>query len=254
MWQEIKERLPLFATVEEQGRRRIAIWEGQDLAVCHRHHSHLASVYPFDLTTEMDGTERASVDNAIEHWLRMGMGAWSEWCFPWAALIEARMGMREAPRVLLQIWKEVFVNEGLATVYLPRFHGVTAHRYPDIDLPKESHEVMQLEGTAAGATALLEMLVHTHGGVCKVFPATPSVWTDASFSGVPQPGGFRVCATRSDGATQSVAVVSERGGTLVLDVPDQQAMLLFRKQSQSSVDLPVELRLEPGEKIRLERG
>jgi alpha-L-fucosidase 2 len=251
IWQEIRARLPRFATFEADGRERIAIWEGQDLAVCHRHHSHLACIYPFDLTGAMSEAEKEVVANSIEHWLRMGMGAWSEWCFPWAAMIEARMGMREAPLLLLQIWKEVFVNEGLTTVYLPRFHGVSAHRYHDIDKPKETHEIMQLEGTCAAATTIVEMLVHTHGGVTKVFPATPSSWAEASFSDVPQPGGFRVSAVRREGKTQAVEVTSLRGGTLVLDVPDRASMMLQRGQERERVALPLELYLSPGEGVSL---
>jgi alpha-L-fucosidase 2 len=251
IWREIKARLPHFATFEENGRKRIAIWEGQDLAVCHRHHSHLASIYPFDLTAEMRAEEQEIVAHSIEHWLKMGMGTWSEWCFPWAAIIEARMGLREAPRVLLEIWKEVFINEGLTTVYLPRFHGITAHRYVDIDLPKDTHEIMQLEGTAAGATAIFEMLIHTHGGITKVFPATPSAWADVSFGDVPQPGGFKVSATRSGGQTQHVRVASLRGGRLTLDVVDRATMSLCRGGTIEAVTFPLQLDLAAGETLEL---
>lgn len=251
IWLEIKSRLPRFATFGSEGKARIAIWEGQDLAVCHRHHSHLACIYPFDLVAEMSTSEKETVANSIEHWLRLGMGTWSEWCFPWAAIIEARMGMREAPMLLLQIWKEIFVNEGLSTVYLPRFHGFTAHRYPDIDKPKETHEIMQLEGTAAAATAIFEMLVHTRGGVTVVFPATPPSWADASFRGVPQPGGLVVSATRRDGVTENVQVTSLRGGRCVLDVPDQVSMTLQRGDQRERVSFPLELCLESGEVLSL---
>ncbi|MFN2228468.1 MAG: glycosyl hydrolase family 95 catalytic domain-containing protein [Anaerolineae bacterium] len=252
IWEQIEARLPRFATFGAQGSERIAIWEGQDLSVCHRHHSHLASIYPFDLTGDMSAWEKDVIANSIEHWLRMGMGAWSEWCMPWAAIIEARTGMREAPLLLLEIWSKVFVNEGMTTVYLPRFHGFTAHRYRDIDKPKETNEIMQLEGTCAGATAIYEMLVHTHGGVTKVFPATPSSWLEASFEDVPQPGGFRVSAVRREGQTQSVRVRSLRGGTLVLDVPDRASMTLRRGPQIVRSTFPLELRLRPGEVISLE--
>jgi len=254
IWKAIKARLPLFATVGESGEQeRIAIWEGQDLAVCHRHHSHLASVYPFDLTGEMTERELEVVANAIAHWLRMGMGAWSEWCFPWAALIEARMGMSEGPYALLKIWRDVFINEGMATVYLPRFHGVTAHRYSDIDKLKETHEIMQLEGTAAGATALFEMLVHTHGGVTRVFPATPQAWVDVAFRRVPQPGGFLISASRRGGTTASVEVTSLRGGRLSLDVHDQEHMTLARGKATEAVGFPLDVELEAGECVRLRK-
>ena len=40
---------------------------------------------------------QAVVDNSINHWISMGMGEWSEWCFPWAAIIQARMGSSRLP-------------------------------------------------------------------------------------------------------------------------------------------------------------
>jgi hypothetical protein len=251
-WLEIRKRTPRFCTVEgPDGRERIGIWEGQDLAVCHRHHSHLGSIYPFDILHEMDETEREKIDNGIEHWLHMGMGAWSEWCYPWAAMIEARMGMVEAPLVLLNIWRSVFINESMTTVYLPRFHGVSGHRYKDIDVPREKNEIMQFEGTAAGATAIVEMLVHTQGGVTKIFPATPAAWKDVKFGGLPQPGGLQVYAERKDGRTAWVVARANRAGTFTFAVPDWSQAELRTDTGDRQVELPLRLELKAGELVSL---
>lgn len=252
VWLDIRARAPRFCTVTgPDGRPRIGIWEGQDLAVCHRHHSHLGSIYPFDLLHEMDETEREKIANGIEHWLKMGMGAWSEWCYPWAATIEARLGLTEAPLVLLNTWRAVFINETMTTVYLPRFHGVSAHRYKDIGVPRETNEIMQFEGTAAGATAIVEMLVHTQGGVTKIFPATPSAWADASFHDVPQPGGLMVSAGRENGETTWTYVRATRAGRFTLAVTDWPKAELRRETSSETVELPVTLSLDAGESIAL---
>ncbi len=47
-WEEILQKLPPYTLIGTPGTERFAIWEGQDLDVCHRHHSHLACIYPFD--------------------------------------------------------------------------------------------------------------------------------------------------------------------------------------------------------------
>lgn len=254
-WLDIRARTPHFCTVAgPDGRRRIGIWEGQDLAVCHRHHSHLGSIYPFDLLHELDATEQEQVANGIEHWLKMGMGAWSEWCYPWAAIIEARWGLTEAPLVLLNVWRAVFINETMTTVYLPRFHGVSAHRYKDIGVARETNEIMQFEGTAAGATALCEMLVHTQGGVTKVFPAVPGTWREAGFRDLPQPGGFLVSAERSGGRTQWVKVVARRAGTLTLAVPGWSAARVERDGASQTLALPARIELQAGETATIENG
>ncbi|NUP99888.1 MAG: hypothetical protein HUU35_08540, partial [Armatimonadetes bacterium] len=250
-WHEIEARLPAYTLIGEPGEERIAIWEGQDLAICHRHHSHLGAIYPFDTLPLGDPVVDAVVDNSLDHWILRGMGQWSEWCIPWAAILQARLGLTESPRVLLEIWREVFLNEGLATAYLPRFRGLTAHRRADLLKPKETHEIMQLDGTMAGATAILELLIHTRGGVTRVFPAVSEQWPEASFQGVRVPGGFVVSANRSAGRTTRVEVQSHHGGTLRLEVPDRPTMRLRQAGQEHEVSLPVTLGLAAGERVEL---
>ena len=204
--ERIKRELPHFSVVND----RVAIWEGQDLDVCHRHNSHLSMIYPFDITGELNADERKAVDNAVEHWIWRGSGQWSEWSYPWAAILQARWGMSESPSVLLDVWKRLFLNESLATVYLPRFRGISSHRHQDMLKPKESSEVMQLDGTMAGATALLEMIVHEKNGVVTLFPALPETWKNLTFKRIRLPG---VCVSGSVRNGNHAEVVFESGKT-----------------------------------------
>ena len=187
---------------------RVAIWEGQDLDVCHRHHSHLSMIYPFDLTAELTSEESEEVDQAVEHWIWRGAGQWSEWCYPWAMILQSRWGMREAPSVLLEVWKRLFLNESLATVYLPKFRGISSHRRADALKPKETNEVMQLDGTMAAATALLELTIHERGGVIELFPGIPEIWPDVEFVGVHLPGGLVASGVRRNGSLRSFRLQS----------------------------------------------
>lgn len=203
-WREIKQRLPRFSTING----RVAIWEGQDLDVCHRHHSHLSMIYPFDLTAELTPEETEEVDQAIEHWIWRGAGQWSEWCYPWAMILQSRWEMQEAPSVLLEVWKRLFLNESLATVYLPKFRGLSSHRRADALKPKETNEVMQLDGTMAGATALLELTIHERGGVIELFPGIPEIWPDVEFTNVHLPGGLVASGVRRNGTLRSFRLSS----------------------------------------------
>ena len=251
IWREIKEKLPPYTLIGEPGEERIAIWEGQDLDLCHRHHSHLAAIYPFDTLGEMTPDTQRVVDDSIDHWILKGMGQWSEWCMPWAATIQARLGFTEGPLLLLKIWREIFINEGLTTVYLPRFRGFTAHRRDDMLKPKETNEIMQLDGTMAGATAIYEMLVHTRGGTTYVFPAVSERWPDLSFKNIRQSGGFAISAERRNGRTQRIAITSTQGGTITLAVPDRHRMVLRTRSQEEVVALPAEIDFRPGETAEL---
>jgi hypothetical protein len=217
IWLDIKKRLPHYTLVNDE-EPRIGIWQDQDLDVCHRHHSHLACIYPFDTLPEPDAEQRKVINNSIAHWIFMGMGQWSEWCYPWATIIHARMGFKESPTMLLSLWKEIFINEGWATVYLPNFQGLTIHRQEDLLKPRESNEIMQLDGTMGGATALIEMMVHQKGDTVYLFKGISDKWQEAGFKNVRLPGGFTISATRCAGKLELLKVKSLKGGSFKIEL------------------------------------
>ncbi len=250
-WAILRERVPPYTLVGPPGEERIGIWEGQDLAFSHRHHSHLASLYPFDSLGEPTPEVKRILEDSIDHWIEMGMGGWSEWCMPWAAILQARMGFRESPWMLLRIWREVFINEGLAAVYLPRFRGLTAHRKEDQKIPRKTNEIMQLDGTMAALSALYEMLVQTRNGVTHLFPAIPEAWADLAFAGLRLPGAFLIDADRKGSTLRSVRIRSLNGGSLTLAVDGYTALRLRQGNKTKTVTLPATLSFCPGESVRL---
>lgn len=218
-WLKIKDKLPEYTLIEGKdpcgkNENRIAIWDGQDLDVCHRHHSHLAGIYPFETLNNTIPEQAEVIDNSIDHWILKGMGQWSEWCIPWAAIIYSRLGFHDAPMILLNMWKEVFVNEGLATVYLPQTRGIVAHRRHDLKKPKDSNEFIQLDGTMGAVSAIIEMLVHQRDDTIYLFEGIPDKWSDVSFKDIHLPGGFLISAQRKSGKTINVSIKSRFDGNL----------------------------------------
>ncbi|MBR2433892.1 MAG: hypothetical protein IKB22_00325 [Lentisphaeria bacterium] len=213
IWRKILEKVPEFTTVSGydsyggKDEQRIAIWENQDLEVCHRHHSHLGCIWPFDSLPENPDPETERIlANSIDHWISMGFGKWSEWSIPWANIIFTRMGLNEAPMQLFGIWKEIFVNEGLATVYLPRMLSLIAHRRHDISKPKETNEVMQMDGTCGFLTAFMEMCAYPRFGKLNLFHGMPSKWKDIRVENLTLPGGGILTAERGGEAVISGGV------------------------------------------------
>ena len=214
VWRQILDKVPHFSVVggydsySGSNELRIGIWDGQDLEVCHRHHSHLGCIWPFDSLPEKPDPEMETIlSNSIDHWISMGIGKWSEWCIPWANIIYTRMGLREAPMQLFNIWREIFVNEGLCTVYLPRMLSLIAHRRHDIAKPKEDNEVMQLDGCGGFLDAFTQMCAYHRFGKLHLFRGMPEKWSDVSIENLLLPGGGRLFAQR--GKTAEI-----RGGTV----------------------------------------
>ncbi|MBE6357254.1 MAG: hypothetical protein E7058_09120 [Lentisphaerae bacterium] len=202
LWRDIVEKVPKFTIAYGRDRygtrqmeKRIGIWEGLDLLRCHRHHSHLATIYPFTEFAEYTAEEQTVIENSIDHWLDLGRGEWSEWCVMWAIEIICRMGFNEVPEILLHEWKRLFVNEGNATVYLPRFRGSVAHRRHDIMRDKKEYEVMQLDGSAGFISAFTAMFCYFEKNRIFLWRGIPAAWRKkASFCKVALPGNWLVSA------------------------------------------------------------
>ena len=73
-----------------------------------------------------------------------------------------------------------------------------------------------LEGNFACAAAIQEMLLQSHTGVIRVFPALPESWKNASFKKMRAMGGFLVNADYSDGKIARIEIYSENKGELRL--------------------------------------
>jgi hypothetical protein len=68
-----------------------------------------------------------------------------------------------------------------------------------------------IETPLHAAQAIQEMLLQSHGGVIRVFPAVPSAWRDVAFHDLRAEGAFLVSAVRRDGKTLWVRVRSLAG-------------------------------------------
>jgi len=248
-WVALKKALPQWTLVGEVGKERIGIWKDTDLEISHRHHSHLACVYPFDTLSDRTPEQQAIVERSFQRWLEVGMSDWSEWCLPWAAILQAREGYRESPLLLLNLCRELFMNEGLANVYIPNFAGFTLHGFKRFTGPLETCEIMQLDGTMGVATALYEMLAHTHRGMVRFFPAVPERWRDVVFNNIHLPGPLHVGGEKKNGVVVKVTLMNPSGGIVRLDVPGHVKISLDRKGSIREYALPLEIEMEAGEVI-----
>jgi len=247
-WDRIDRDLPLGSIGGEEGAPELYLWDGQPLAHSHRHHSHLAGLYPFDVFDYWGSDDhRALLDRSAHTWTRQGMGEWSGWCMPWAAILWARMGNGERAALLLHEHQRVFVTPGRATTHDAVFRGFTTLAMrPDI---------MQIEAAMGAGAAVLEMLLHTAAGVTRVFPGVPEDWQEARFDGIRTEGALFVSAERTGGRTAWVRVRSERGGRLRLANPFGGAAGLWssaRAGVETLADARVfEVEMQPGEEIVL---
>lgn len=222
-WADVDKRLPAYSLVKgvfmhewSIANERIGLWQGKDLHGSHRHHSHLAGIYPFATIDLNDPAQRKIVDNSLAAWRFRGSGGWSGWCVPWASILMARTGQPEAAVSWLHFWKDNFTNEGRGTLHNANNNGTSFLGAPDWTKEKQNREIMQLDGGFGALNAVLELLVQSRDEGIYVLPGLPRTWRELSFDRIRAEGAFQVGATVQEGRVQEIRVKSLAGGKLRL--------------------------------------
>ena len=228
-WERILENLPHCCTMDvakvwgsDTLLPRIVLWEGQDLTESHRHHSHLAGVYPF-CTIDPEAPEfRELVKRSMDHWATMGPGQWTGWSMPWAAILWARCNEASGAVSVLRIWEDIFTNCGGGTLHNADSPGYSAWIHGPFLDPEEAErnwDQMQMDAGFGAVQALVEIFVQQRGEVLHVLPSLPKQWRDFSFEGILCEGAFLVDATVRAHSLREVRVRSLRGAPLDIALP-----------------------------------
>ncbi len=192
-WADVERRLPQY-TADRDG---IQIFRGVGLKQSHRHHSHMAGLFPFN-TLDMGDPETAkAVHRTYFRWVEMGTGWWSGWCVPWASILHTHIGDADMAVDMLRSWDKYFTNRGhgsLHDIYRPGFSVMTRSfgdgRFGQVgDVP--GGEIMQMDGMCGAAASVLELMVHEVGGETCRFRGCPEEWETVSFENILLSDGTR---------------------------------------------------------------
>ncbi len=251
IWIRMARDLPRASLYGDSGREQIALWDGLPLPESHRHHSHLAGIYPFDTLDLDDPYWRGVVERSLATWIREGMGMWSGWAMPWAAILHSRLGNADMAVMALHIWESVFTNEGYGTLHDPAWPGFTLIGSRATASKEVRGEIMQMDAGMGVTAAIMELLLHTRAGINHLFAGAPARWHTVSFSGMRTDGGFLVGAARLGGQVTEVTVHSERGGRFRLASPWTIGAVVSRADSVGSAvaGAVLDVDMAPGETV-----
>ena len=198
MWLDVERRLPPYVA-DGSG---ILLFQGQQLTESHRHHSHMAGLYPFDTVDLSDTRTKGVVVNTYRRWVRKGTGAWTGWCVPWASILHTHVGNAPAAAELIRCWDTFFCNDGHGShhnAYRQGFSDMMMISYGPRGEIIDGGQVMQMDGQCAAVTAVLEMMVHEVNGKVEYFRGCPASWKRVSFENVLGSDGRRVSGVRENG-------------------------------------------------------
>ena len=179
----------------------------------HRHFSHAMAIHPLGLIDAAQGEKsRKIIEATLRKLEEYGPDYWTGYSYSWFANMKARIFDGEGAAKALRTFAECFCLKN------------TFHVNGDQTKSGKStftYKPFTLEGNFAFAAAVHEMLMQSHTGTVRLFPAVPYEWKEVAFKNLRARGAFLISAQRKEGKTCSVTILPEQGGTLRIYWPEK---------------------------------
>jgi alpha-L-fucosidase 2 len=235
-WQSRLEECPEILSDTTHG---LLLAPNSPLGESHRHHSHLMAIHPFHMALDYDTARRS-----LEHLETLGTREWVGYSWGWRAVLRACLGDGDGCSDDLEVVRSAFCSEN-------GFHlnGDQSGK----GYSKFTYRPFTLEGNFLCSTAIQHMLLQSHQGILRVFPALPGHIKKASFKQLCAEDALTVSA-EWEGGQCSRLEISARFGVVVRmkqcfrDVP--KVLREPRRFLENSGDV-LSFRLEAGETITL---
>jgi alpha-L-fucosidase 2 len=177
----------------------------------HRHFSHLMAFHPLGLIDWSNGeSSQTIIKNTLSTLEKYGTDWWTGYSFAWQGNLYARALDGEKAAAALRTFAECFC--------LPNSFHANGDQ-SNTGKSKYTYRPFTLEGNFAFAAGVQEMLLQSHTGVIKIFPAIPDTWQNVSFNQLRTEGAFLISAEKKDGQVFWMEIYSEKGGELKLANP-----------------------------------
>ena len=242
-WKKILSEWPDFAVDAEEG---FMLAPGVPYHKSHRHFSHLMAIHPLGLFDWSHGEkERQIIRNSLVNLEKYGSDYWVGYSFAWLGNLKARAMDGDGAAEALRTFAQCFC--------LPNSFHVNGDQ-SGTGKSKFTYRPFTLEGNFAFAAGIQEMLLQSHSGKIRVFPAIKKSWQDAEFHRLRAEGAFLVSAKRKNGKVIYVRVYSEKGGTLNLANPFLVKSLKITGTDHARVDEEsIVIKTKPGDRIEIRR-
>lgn len=240
-WEQLLDEWPQLAVDSETG---LMFSPTVPYAQSHRHFSHLMAYHPLGLVDFSKGKEDIEIiRNTLDNLEKRGPDWWTGYSYSWQANLYARAFEGEKAAEALRIFAECFTLKN-------SFH-VNGDQCK-AGYSKMTYRPFTLEGNFAFASAIQEMLLQSHTGVVKLFPAIPAEWENVSFSKLRTYGAFLISAKMENNDVIRVEITSEKGGEIVLENPFGDAEFSSDKEIEKNGRF-IKLNLSEGEKTVITR-
>lgn len=202
-WQAIGNQLPAL-DIDADGALTFA--KGFPYDESHRHFSHAMAIHPLGLLDWSQGEEAQQIIQATLKKLQdYGPDYWTGYSYSWFANMKARAFDGEGAAQALRTFAECFCLRNTFHVNGDQTKSGKS---------KFTYRPFTLEGNFAFASGIQEMLLQSHTGIVRLFPAIPASWKNVSFDKLRAMGAFVISAERKEGKNVQVTILPEQGGIL----------------------------------------
>jgi alpha-L-fucosidase 2 len=207
-WRNALTHWPLYDIDPETG---FTFIKGFPYNESHRHFSHLIAFHPLGLIDWSKGKEdQKIIKSTIETLDRIGPDRWCGFSYSWLGNLKARAFDGNGAAEALRTFSQYFCLKN-------SFH-VNGDQSKS-GKSKFVYRPFTLEGNFAFASGIQEMLLQSHTGTVKLFPAIPDDWKDVSFSKLRAEGAFLISSEMKKGEVTTVEILSEKGGEIKIFNP-----------------------------------
>ncbi|MBN2281374.1 MAG: glycoside hydrolase N-terminal domain-containing protein [Candidatus Marinimicrobia bacterium] len=204
-WQHLLAEWPEYAIDNQIG---LKFAPALDYQTSHRHFSHLMAFHPLGLIDYSRGdSDIFIISNTLKNLETQGSDWWTGYSFAWQGNLYARALDGENAANVLKTFATCFC--------LPNSFHVNGDQ-SGTGKSKFTYRPFTLEGNFAFAAGLQEMLLQSHTGTIKIFPAIPDQWKNLSFDNFLAQGAFQVSAQMKEGKVEKIEIMSLKGGHLKL--------------------------------------
>jgi alpha-L-fucosidase 2 len=228
-WMNILAQWPELAVDPESG---LVFAPGFPYHESHRHFSHLMAFHPLGLIDVSQGEQAEKIiKNTLRNLEKYGSDWWTGYSYSWLGNLYARAFEGENAASALKDFATCFT--------LPSSFHVNGDQ-SGTGKSKMTYRPFTLEGNFAFASGIQEMLIQSHTGVVRIFPAIPASWKELSFRNLRTVGAFLISAKREAGLCTQVKIISENGGTIRLvnpfiEGPDPDILEFRLKEGETKI-------------------
>jgi alpha-L-fucosidase 2 len=214
----------------------------------HRHFSHTMAFHPLGLLDFDNPDDKQIIENSIRRMEKNGSSQWCGYSFSWLANIYARMYRGEDAAKVLRIFASCFCSPN--SFHLNGDQCKAGHS-------SFTYDPFTLEGNFAFASGIQEMLLQSHNGIIRIFPAVPADWKNIAFENLRTEGAFLVSAQKENGVLDSFTISAPEGGIARIRLPFRTFFIgsyekMERMDSGNSKELI--LKFEKGGKALIRNG